>query len=467
MLSAAAFSLVARSDRIAVITVAMKLQGLPAAVRMRLPAMFLYAGTSATMLLGVLAQFLAYAVLARYLGVVQFGQLVTITAATNMAAHVCGLGANDTAVRQIARDPNSYPVVLGHNLILTFGSALVLVPVMAVGLALYVPLTASFAFNASIMLLFVISNVVLFRLITFAEQTFVARQHFKRANGLNLTFAVSRALVAAIACIGFGVDDVATWSVWNIAGQTGLLIICVIALWPYGPPTWRLLRHEIPIGIHFTTPRFFWALRQNADLFVLNLVAPPAAVGAYAVARRLVETALVTISALNRIVYPKLAIAGRNGAAAALGVMMKYLGPAIALGVLTSLGMFILAPWLPLLFGEDFQPSVGYLQILCWVMILYTLESVASDTLVAADRHGLRATVYNSGALVAAALIGGATYVFAVPGAMVAIYAASLGLAIALWTTLIWLSRQDARNGEISASADDGREQAPPIEYEL
>ena len=69
-----------------------------------LPSAILYVKSTASLLAGVGAQLIGFIILARYLSAGQFGQLMTITATTAIAAGICGLGSDEMMVSRCIRE---------------------------------------------------------------------------------------------------------------------------------------------------------------------------------------------------------------------------------------------------------------------------------------------------------------------------------------------------------------------------
>jgi hypothetical protein len=74
-----------------------------------------YLLSSGSLAAASLAQLVTFAILARALGPAEFGLFVQISAVTAIAVQICGLGASDCLLRRVAREPASYPDLLGHN----------------------------------------------------------------------------------------------------------------------------------------------------------------------------------------------------------------------------------------------------------------------------------------------------------------------------------------------------------------
>src|SRR4051794_5155734 len=93
----------------------------------RQPGLILqYVGSAGSQVIVLGAQLITFALLARHLGEAQFGKLMTVTATTQIAVSLCGVGSEEPIIRRLVRDRSCYPSLLGHSLILITSSGLVL-----------------------------------------------------------------------------------------------------------------------------------------------------------------------------------------------------------------------------------------------------------------------------------------------------------------------------------------------------
>ena len=342
--------------------------------------------------------------------------------------------------RRAGREPSLFPTLLGHCLILLFVSGTVLTAIMSIAIALSIRIVADPIENYTVILLLVSSNMVMFTWIGLTEQVLLARCEFTRANLLNSGFGIARAATAIVACLGFGIESLSAWALWNCVAFAGVSLVCAGLLWPYGAPRWRVLWDEVPLGITLSISGSIAALRQNIDLLALSTMAPPHLVGAYGVARRVLSMAVVTGASLDRLIYANFAIAGKGGPSATLRLARRYVLYAIGLTGVTSITIFILAPLLPWLFGKDFKDTIWILQVLCWTLILTSVQFIAFDAINAADQHRIRLIAGTVVGIAGTALIVGLSLAFAITGTFIAVYLTELSMATALWITLKMLS---------------------------
>lgn len=408
-----------------------------------LPMLLSYAASGGSLIISSAAQLLTFAILARFLGVQEFSLFVAITAISNIAVHMCGLGAMECLVRRVARDRTIYPDMLGHNLILTAASGVALVVIGAALLPFFFTLSPDPATNAAVITLMLVTNIVLMRVIVLAEQIFIAHSDFASANMVVVGFALARTAAAVLACLVFGVASVASWALWQCACHVLVALACWRALARLGRPRYRIVREELPLGLYFSVPFILRAVRQNADLLVLSLVASAEIVASYSVARRMLESSYLSVEALNRLVYPGSARATAEGLQYAMPRVRKVLVAATLISTAAAVAVFVLAPILPLLFGRDYVSLVSFVRALCWAVIPLAIWAVAAEALGASGHQSTRAAVMGIGSVLGAALAALATWYAPPAGTFVSFYVIEIAMVIAAWSALQRVVRQD------------------------
>ena len=125
-----------------------------------------------------------------------------------------------------------------------------------------------------------------------------------------------------------------------------------------------------------------------------------------------------------------------------------------------SVGLWVFAPYLHYLIGNDFGPSVGMLRWLVLFLPLRASWTVAVNALLGLDRAGLRMIV-----LILSAVLSITMYAALVPahswkGAVIGTIISELVLALVCWTLVFMVQR--SRDRTIAASrADPPRESFP------
>ncbi len=400
-----------------------------------------YLGSSGSMGFVLVSQLITFVILARHLGNTQFGQLMAITAATQIAMSLCGLGGDEPMIRRLVRDPSLYPVLLGHNLILIAISGLVLAVIATTIIYFIIPIALPTREYVTLIAIFALSNIILFRVVSLTESIFIGRGEYMRANAVVVSFATARLLTAIAATLVFKVDSLHIWAFWHGAVHIIGAFGCAIVLGRFSGPRWTVLRDELKRGAHIIIPTFLNTLRQNIDPLVLSLVMTAAVVGNYSAASRIVQASLYSVWSFNRIMYPRLVVAGEQGRAPTFALASRFVLIAGGLGALTSVGLFVLAPYLADFFGKGFLHAATYLRILCWLAFLAAIQSTAYDALGALEKHPLRATILNTSSIIGAALVMALTYLYGINGIFIALYLSQLLVVSGLWTALVYVTR--------------------------
>jgi O-antigen/teichoic acid export membrane protein len=414
------------------------------------PMIISYLLSSGSLAAASLAQLATFAILARALGPAEFGLFVQISAITAIAVQICGLGASDCLLRRVSRERESYPELLGHNLVLIALTGAVLVAVGVAMMSWWAPVYSQTDIDAGTIALLFFTNVVLVRVIVLVETVFLSLGQYRSANRSVVGFALARTATATLACIVFGTSSLSGWAIWQTVGH--LLYALVGALWlrPLGRPRLTILRDELRSGALFSSQFVVRAIRANADLFVIGMFAPIQTVGSYGVARRIMDSSYLSIDAFNRLIYSRFARASRDGLHFALPAAKHALVAALALGIATCLALFVLAPYLPLLFGRDYHDLAFFVRALSGTIVLVAVWAVAIDLLGASGRQGARALILNGTNIIGSGLIAAATWVAAPIGTFVALYVIEGSVVIAAWVVLLWLSGRSRQ--DVSAS---------------
>jgi O-antigen/teichoic acid export membrane protein len=420
-------------------------------LRPALPAFAGYLLSSGSLAMAAISQLATFAILARALGPAEFGLFVQISAVTAIAVQLCGLGASDCLLRRVSREPERYPALLGHNLLLIASSGIVLVLVGVAGLSAWLRIDSGPSVDAATLALLLFGSIVLVRLILLVEAVFLGLGRFQNANGAVIAFALSRTVTAVLACPVFGVSTLWEWALWQCAGN----LLCALAgaawLRSLGRPRFAILPEELVPGLLFSSQFAMRAVRANVDLLVIGLFWPLAVVGSYGVARRIVDSGYLAIDALNRLLYPRLARESRDGLHRALPIARRALVAALALGFVTAFALFLLAPALPSLFGRQYQELSFFVRCLSGTVVLVGAWAAAIDLLGASGRQDVRAWILNGANLLGSAVIAVATWLAAPAGTFIALYLIDSAIVVSAWLVLLRLARRSAGQADAHA----------------
>jgi O-antigen/teichoic acid export membrane protein len=398
-----------------------------------------YVGSGGALLASSASQLITFALLARYFGHEQFALYTTITALTNLGVQLCGIGSQESLVRRVAQNRDIFPAMLGHAYILSAVTGLLLFLIGMVVLPLTYRVSPSLPVALVATALILATNLIVLKIIWISTASFMAHFDFASANKLELLFAFLRTAAAVASCLMFKISTVAEWAYWNFAAHALTAMVCLWAVRKLGKPHFTIVRDEIRIGFMFSTQFFFRAVRSNADILVLSVVAGSEVLGSYSIARRILDSSALSIEALNRLIYPGSAAIATQGINKTIERALKILAAALFISLASALTIWLLAPVLPMLFGREYVSLAGFTRLLCWVVIPVAVYLIAFEALGASGRQAIRAKIWNIGNLVGSCLVAWGTWQFAVSGTIVSYYLVEAGMAFFAWRALLGL----------------------------
>lgn len=395
-----------------------------------------YIASTGSLATGLVAQTVAFIILARSLGAEQYGLMTIVLTAATLGLMCCGLGSGEMMRRRVARDPAEYPRALGHAICILGLTSTVIAVITTAVLAHLVVVHPDPIRNVAVLFALVVSAQGLTAWISLAEKIFLAFNEYRAANLVNVGSGIARVLTVSLACLAFGVADVKGWAAWQLGSSLVMAGLCAVAIAPYGAPRLGVLRDEIGKGLTISLSSLLISFRQNVDILVLSSVVSPSVIGLYGVARSIVAMASVVSHSFDRLVYSRLVVAGAKGAGATLDLAKRYAGMILPITLATSIALYLVAPLLPIAVGQQYAGAAPMLQVLCWMLCLTGLQFLAADSLNAADKHKARFAsegIFNG---LGAAIVAILTLQFALPGMLAALYISSILIVAALWLTL-------------------------------
>jgi O-antigen/teichoic acid export membrane protein len=396
-----------------------------------------YIGSSGALLASSAAMLLTFGLLARHMGHEQFALNATITALTNLGVQICGLGSQESLVRRVAQNLSFYPEMLGHVHILNLVTGTVLILLGLVAIPIFFPVSDDPVITFETTGLILVTNIILLKIVWLATNSYIAHSNFGGANKLEMLFAGLRMLAAILACTVFGITTIAEWAVWNFAAHAIAAIAAMAAIARLGRPKFTIVREEIPLGLMFASQFFFKALRSNADILVLSVVAGSEVLGSYSIARRLMEASYMSVEALNRILYPGSAAAAMQGLDRVFGRAKRMLFVATGIGLASASFVWLITPLLPAVFGAEYVSLSWINRSLCWAVIPIAISAIAFEALGASSLQNIRAKITNISSLVGAGIVALAAWLIGIDGVIASFYGLEIIIAVLAWRALV------------------------------
>lgn len=387
-----------------------------------------------------------FIVLARTLGVSEFGVLAATAALAAIFGTFSGMGSGDVLVMRVARQPAVYPVYFGNALLTTVVSSLPLGVLFAATAAWMLPGTAS----TTLIVGLIVSEFIFARCMEQCAQAFVALDRHRYTAHIFFLMSAARA-TGAVVFMSAGGSTAEQWILWLVA-LNGLAMIATvwITITMLGRPRtepWRALR-EIRHGVHFSIGLGAKTVYSDIDKAMLGRLATFEAAGTYTAAYRLVAMAFVPVSAVLYAGASRFFRMGEKGVDSALQWGRRLLPFAIGYGVVVAVGIYLGAPLIPMILGDDYVGSVEVLKWLSVLPVLQALHFVLADTLTGANLQYVRSTIQIA---VAAFNVGLCYWLIGAHGIMGACWAALASesvLAVSMTIAILY-----ARNKQYSREA--------------
>lgn len=385
-----------------------------------------------------LLQTVYYVFLARVLGAEQFGVFIGLLAFTGFFHPFVGWGYDSILIRSVARDKKTYP----HSL----GLSIVVHGVSGVAMLLLSMLVNEFFFREPFFFILLFNVMVAESLLRITEFYGRAFQAFERLNAASKIWAVS-ALFKLLAVAFFwliGEDhSVILWSWYYLAGSLiGVFVTTGATFLKLGTPSFRSysgsLRFDFWEGFAFSISRVSTVIYSDVDKFMLLKLSGQYAAGIYSAAYQFIKAAYFPILSVFLASYPKFFQKGFQGATKIWAFIKKVLLLTGSLGLLVSAILFVAAPLVPVILGEDYTEAV---QILRWLAIVPFLQSIYvafADALSGADLQKLRSTIQAAVVILNVTLNFWLIPLYSWWGAVVATIASETVLLLAFSSLAMW-----------------------------
>lgn len=313
--------------------------------------------------LNLLVQAAYFILLARLLGVQQYGIFVGTLAFVSLATPYCGLGSGLLFVRYVSSNANNLASYWGNLLLATLGSG-ALIAALLFFIAPHLLNPAS----ASITLLVAFGECVCRQLVMGIGQIFQALEELRITAAVNLLTSSGR--LFAVLALALLTHRATAWQ-WAL---TSLIVSALAALSTsmmvaarYGRPRFapRLLLARLGEGLNFSLGGSTQSAYNDIDKTLLSHYGMNMANGIYTMAYRIIDFAAVPITAMDVAALPRYFRQSRQGAPTVVRLASRLSWRAASIGLVMSVCMFAAAPLVPHIVGRGFSESVTALRWLC------------------------------------------------------------------------------------------------------
>ncbi len=350
---------------------------------------------AAWMLLGngarVFIQAMYFFLMARSLGVQQYGTFVAVAAAAAIASPFVSNGFGSLMIKHVAHDRTQLAESLGNLLAVTLVSGLLLSALMVPICLVMLPRTIA----PGIIIMVLVSDLLVLPYVGVAGVAFWSLERLGWTAILNVFASLMR--LAGIAMIMIlHRPTVMAWSVaYLIASTVSSIVALACVLWFLGMPKLGLqrVRGELRDGFCFSVSLSAQSIYNDIDKTMLARLGTLEATGIYAAAYRLIDVAFLPVGACLNAAYPGFFREGKGGIQAATHYGWRILKRIVFYPFFAFVALFIGAPLLPWVLGHQYAQVTEALRWLAVLPLLKTLHYFIADSLTGAGYQGLRTLV--------------------------------------------------------------------------
>ena len=347
-------------------------------------------GDSAIIQTGRLAQIIlntaSFILLARSLGVTQYGTLSTIVAVLTATFALADLGFGQLALRAAAQNHPDLPRIMNSgSVIYTSATAVAIADVGAIWLLSHHDVPAILSV-CGLAFSYLHSQARL----NLEKCLWLGAMAFGRAVLVDVVASGCRLLGILFALL---IRPPTLLAVSIGMGCGGLLALWLVVSWlrfPRRDITARLPVQHIANALPFGFTALSWNVFTEAPKLALAAAASATAVGYYTAAYRVFAIGFLPVQSVLNVLTPRLYIGARQTGSDDL---YKSMIPAVVFSLVIAAGLAGCAPLLISILGRGYAPALNILRLLAASLPLQTVAFVAGDWLGGQDRQSSRLVV--------------------------------------------------------------------------
>lgn len=388
--------------------------------------------------LGYGLRIIYFIVIARLLGVLQYGIVVGAYGLVNLVAQYGRLGTSTVLLRYVAPDHKRFAAYWGHLLMVTSAMGGLLTIVLRV-VAPHVLDPAS----AAVIALTAVGTCLCEQLTIGATQAFQAFENMRITALLNQMTSLLRTLAAVGMLLVMHHASAWQWALSSMIVSGIATVVAVAAVtaklgWPQF--SLHLFSKHGSEGLEYAFASSTTNAYDDLDKTMLSHYGMSAANGIYGMAYRIIEMATVPIASMQLAAEPRLYQLAGAGTHSARALGRRLLVHCLLVSAALAVCMFVFAPLIPLLAGKEFTEGISALRWLSIIPVFRSVHRITGSVLTCTGSQR-----YKTLTQLTAAFLNFLLNLWLIPrygwhGAAWASLATDGALGIMNWSVLEWLS---------------------------
>lgn len=329
-----------------------------------------------------------FVMIARTLGVANYGAFVGTTALVAIVSPFVGVGIETLLLKNVAKDR--------HLLREYWGNALWMVLVTGIGLmgglALVTPIILP-SISPILILLVAVSDLIFGNITNIAIRAFQAVDRLNVSAQINISVMFMKVVAAFSLMYFFAKPTLLEWTWLYLASSlVSALLAAVLVHRLLGSPKLALGRilPELKEGFYFSISNSAYTIYNDIDKTMLARLSTLAATGIYAAAYRLIDVAFIPVISIAGAAYADFFRKGKDGIAATVAFAKPLVMTTSAYSIVAGIGLLLCAPLAPSILGSDYTNVVEALRWLAPIPLFRGLQHFGGDILSGTGFQGLR-----------------------------------------------------------------------------
>ncbi|MGA2351633.1 MAG: flippase [Terracidiphilus sp.] len=320
-----------------------------------------------------------FLLLARLLGVIQYGIFVGALAFVTLVTPFSALGSGLLFMRYVGSGAGAFREYWGNILLSAFGVGLAL----TVLLRLLAPHLLNPA-SASITLMVAIGECIFRQLVISIGQVFQAYEQLRMTAIIGLLISLFRLLSIVIMAVVLHHATAWQWAALSLAVSILAAVVATTLITArFGLPrlSLSLFASRLGEGLNFSFASSTQSIYNDVDKTMLSHYGMNMANGIYTMAYRIVDVATIPISSLDSAALPRFFRQSRDGSSSVVRLSVQLAGRAALLGIISAICLFAAAPLIPHIVGPGFEDSVRAVRWLCLIPVFRGMHQITGSAI--------------------------------------------------------------------------------------
>jgi len=336
----------------------------------------------------LIIQAVYFVLIARSLGPDAYGAFVTVVAMAALLGPFSGLGTANLFIKNVRSEKRQASICWGNGILLTVLSG-GLLSCLGVGLSVLLHLKTV----PLVVTIVCVADLVLLKVTELAAFGFAAMDQMKQTSIQSVVVSLLRlgGIVALVVTVNPVTLDL--WVlIYLLTTSLGTLYALIKGGQLWGGPVvdLRALREDVAEGVFFSVAGSATTIYNDIDKIMLSKLADLAATGVYGAAYRVIDVTMTPVRSLAAAAYPHFFRKGVGGMAQTYPYALSLIAKTSIYGALASAGLWLMAPILPHILGNQYRGVLPAVRWLALIPLLRCVHSFMADALSGAGLQRIR-----------------------------------------------------------------------------